>query len=153
LLGAVFGIHQFSCKAVFRGLSVFGATLLQINTFYTFILAMVPLCLMGWLVRPDLQGPLHVGTGQNSSRLLSRPMRRLDQHGSDLAADCFLRFGNTDICAGFRPTVPTIIALLVSVIAAWKPSSAHCRLRRHQSPVPMVRKNGCALGKIHFSFS
>ena len=47
VLGATFGITSFiQCF----GMSAFGAALLQINPFYTFILTMVPRILMGWLV-------------------------------------------------------------------------------------------------------
>lgn len=45
-LGAVFGITSF-IQAF--GMSVFGATLLNINPFYTFIVCMVPRVLMGFL--------------------------------------------------------------------------------------------------------
>lgn len=46
LLGAVFGATSFiQCF----GMSAFGAMLLQVNWFYTFVACMVPRVLMGWL--------------------------------------------------------------------------------------------------------
>jgi len=46
VLGAAFGATSFiQCF----GMSPFGATLLNINPFYTFLLCMVPRILMGWL--------------------------------------------------------------------------------------------------------
>ena len=46
ILGGVFGATSFiQCF----GMSVFGAALLSINPFYTFILCMIPRILMGWL--------------------------------------------------------------------------------------------------------
>jgi uncharacterized membrane protein len=46
ILGGVFGATSFiQCF----GMSVFGAALLSINPFYTFIVCMIPRILMGWL--------------------------------------------------------------------------------------------------------
>ncbi len=115
LLGGVFGITSF-LQAVF-GFSPFGVALLQINPFYTFILTMIPRILMGWLVG-----------------LIFRALHRIDRTkivSFAVASLCgalintvlfvgglFLLFGNTDYIRSFGPTVPTIIALLVSVNAA-----------------------------------
>ena len=46
MLGGVFGLTSFiQCF----GMSAFGATLLQVNWFFTLVLCMVPRILMGWL--------------------------------------------------------------------------------------------------------
>lgn len=115
LLGAVFGITSF-LQAVL-GLSVFGATLLQINPFYTFILTMVPRVLMGWLVGLIFKSLYKV----DRTKLLSFAVASLCGALINtvlFVGGLFLLFGNTDYIRGFGPTVPTIIALLVSVNAA-----------------------------------
>ena len=115
LLGAVFGITSF-LQAVL-GFSAFGVALLQINPFFTFILTMVPRVLMGWLVGLIFQ-TLHK---VDRTKIMSFAVASLSGALINtilFVGGLFLLFGQTDYIRSFGPTVPTIIALLVSVNAA-----------------------------------
>lgn len=114
-LGGVFGITSFM-QAVF-GLSPFGVALLQINPFYLFILTMVPRILMGWLVGLIFKALHKI----DKTKIVSYAVASLSGAVINtvlFVGGLFLLFGNTDYIRSFGPTVPTIIALLVSLNAA-----------------------------------
>jgi uncharacterized membrane protein len=114
LLGAVFGITSFiQCF----GYSWFGANLLQISPFYTFILCMVPRMLMGWLVGLIFQALHKV----DRTKFISFAVASLG--GAVLNTVLFvgglvLFFGNSDFLHQFGDTIPAIIAVLVTINAA-----------------------------------
>lgn len=115
LLGTVFGMTSF-LQAAF-GLSPFGVALLQINPFYTFILTMVPRILMGWLVGLIFQALHKI----DRTKIVAYAVASLSGALINtilFVGGLFLLFGSTDYIRSFGPTVPTIIALLVSVNAA-----------------------------------
>lgn len=113
LLGTVFGITSFiQCF----GYSPFGATLLSINPFYTFILCLVPRLLMGWLVGLIFKG-LH---SIDRTKLISFAVASLSGAVINtilFIAGLFLLFGKTDYIMSFGPTWPTIFALIAGTNA------------------------------------
>lgn len=113
LLGTVFGITSFiQCF----GFSAFGAILLQINPFYTFILTMVPRILMGWLVGVIFQALHKI----DKTKIISFAVASLSGAVINTVlfiAGLFLLFGNTDYIRSWGPTWPTIFAIIAGVNA------------------------------------
>lgn len=112
-IGGIFGLTSFlQCF----GMSPFGAALLAINPFYTFILCMVPRILAGWL--PGLL-----------FKVLSRAnsLRAFGAFASSLFAavlntvffvgGLLLLFGSTDYIKSFGKTAWDVIVLLVGTNA------------------------------------
>ncbi len=114
-LGAVFGITSFiQCF----GMSPFGAALLQINPFYTFILTMIPRILMGWLVGLIFKALFKI----DRTKFISFAVASLS--GALLNTILFvggliLMFGNTDYILSFGDgqNVLTVIAVLITINA------------------------------------
>jgi len=111
VLGAIFGATSFiQCF----GMSPFGAALLSINPFYTFILCMVPRILMGWLA-----GLIFQGLSKNSrTKVLSYGAAGLS---AALLNTVFfmtlliLLFGNTDYIKGFQGSMSLLPFILAFV--------------------------------------
>ena len=113
LLGTVFGLTSFiQCF----GLSAFGAILLQINPFYTFIVTMVPRILMGWLVGVIFQALHRI----DRTKFISFAVASLSGAVINtilFIAGLFLLFGNTEFIRSWGPTWPTIFAIIAGVNA------------------------------------
>ncbi|MGI6140804.1 MAG: ECF transporter S component [Caldicoprobacterales bacterium] len=111
ILGGVFGATSFF-QAL--GMSPFGAALMAINPFYTFILTMVPRILMGWL------------TGLIFQRLYQNDKTRFFSYGAASLSAALLNtiffmsflillFGNSDYIRGFQgemSLLPFIVAFV-----------------------------------------
>jgi len=112
-LGTVFGITSFiQCF----GFSAFGAILLQINPFYTFIVTMVPRILMGWLVGVIFQALHKI----DKTKIISFAVASLSGAVINTVlfiAGLFLLFGNTDYIRSWGPTWPAIFAIIAGVNA------------------------------------
>lgn len=103
ILGAVFGLTSFiQCF----GMSPFGATLLGINAFGTFIVTMVPRILMGWLTGLAFLGIKKIDKTNNISYAvasLAGPLLNTVFFMGTLV----LFFYNTDYIQGFADTLGT----------------------------------------------
>lgn len=111
ILGGVFGATSF-IQALTT--SEFGAALVAINPFYTFILTMVPRILMGWLTglifqalhRIDRTRSISYGAASLSAALLNTIF---------FTSFLILLFGNTDFIKSFQgdmKLIPFIIAFV-----------------------------------------
>ena len=111
ILGAVFGITSF-IQAL--STSPFGAMLISINPFYTFILCMVPRILMGWLAGLIFQGLyryentkiISYGAASLSAALLNTLL---------FMVFLILFFGNTDYIKNLQGNL-SIIAFAVAFV-------------------------------------
>ncbi|HHY83445.1 MAG TPA: ECF transporter S component [Clostridiales bacterium] len=111
VLGGVFGITSF-IQALTT--SPFGAMLISINPFYTFILCMIPRILMGWLAglvfqwlyKNDKTKIISYGTASLSAALFNTIF---------FMTFLILLFGNTDYIKGFQGNM-SILAFVVAFV-------------------------------------
>ena len=120
ILGGVFGATSFF-QAL--GMSPFGAALMAINPFYTFILTMVPRILMGWL------------TGLIFQRLYQNDKTRFFSYGAASLSAALLNtiffmsflillFGNSDYIRGFRRNEPP--SIYSGLCRSQRPCGSYC---------------------------
>ena len=113
LLGGVFGATSFATAFS----SPFGAALLAINPFYTFILTMVPRILMGWFVGLIFRALFKI----DQTKIVSYTVASLS--GALLntilfVGALFLFFGNSEYLRSFGDNTIEILGVLVTVNAA-----------------------------------
>jgi len=111
IAGGIFGISSFiQCF----GTSLFGATLLSINPFFTFILCVIPRILAGWI-----PGLIYMAIQKfGKDRIIPAMVASLAAPLLNtvlFVGGLFLMFGSTEFIRGFGDTVWAIIVLLVGV--------------------------------------
>ncbi len=113
-LGAIFGLTSFiQCF----GMSPFGATLLAIDPFLTFVLCMVPRVLMGWLVGLIFKGLFKIDRTNWISFIIASLSGALINTVL-FVGGLILFFGNSDYIQSFGPNLMAILGVLITLNVA-----------------------------------